>query len=298
MADNKEIATDVLGTVGGPENVTSLTHCMTRLRFNLKDESVPKDDEVKKIKGVLGSQWSGGQYQVIIGQNVPKVYDAAGVDAGGVIDENLDPNLPKEKLTLKKAGSNTLNYLSKSMVALIPIIMAAALFRTIAVIAGPDMLNFWAEDSTAYNLFYNWLYDAGFYFLPIYLGWPAAKVLGCSQQLGMMIGGVLIAPELITLVTDAATTGATTTMIYGVFPAILNDYSSSVLPVILSIPVLWQVEKFFKKVIPDTLATVFVPFLTMFVMVPLSLCVLAPIGSVLGSVIGRFSLRLVLQEGF
>jgi PTS system beta-glucosides-specific IIC component len=289
MADNKEIATDVLEAVGGPENVTSLTHCMTRLRFNLKDESVPKDDEVKKIKGVLGSQWSGGQYQVIIGQNVPKVYDAmiaAGVDAGGVIDENLDPDLPKEKLTLKKAGSNTLNYLSKSMVALIPIIMAAALFRTIAVIAGPNMLNFWAEDSTAYNLFYNWLYDAGFYFLPIYLGWSAAKVLGCSQQLGMMIGGVLIAPELITLVTNAATTGATTTMIYGIFPAILNDYSSSVLPVILSIPVLWQVEKFFKKVIPDTLATVFVPFLTMFVMVPLSLCVLAPIGSVLGSGIG------------
>ena len=75
--DNKKIAEDVLAAVGGASNVTNATHCMTRLRLNLKDQSIPNDDEVKQIKGVLGAQWSGGQYQVIIGQNVPKVYDAA-----------------------------------------------------------------------------------------------------------------------------------------------------------------------------------------------------------------------------
>lgn len=81
-------------------------------------------------------QWSGGQYQIIVGQNVPKIYDAlvaSGVNAGGTIDENLDPSLPKEKLTAKKVGGNILNYLSKSMVALIPIILASALFHTISV---------------------------------------------------------------------------------------------------------------------------------------------------------------------
>lgn len=90
--DNKKIAEDVLAAVGGASNVTNATHCMTRLRLNLKDQSIPNDDEVKKIKGVLGAQWSGGQYQVIIGQNVPKVYDAAialGVKGEGSIDENL-----------------------------------------------------------------------------------------------------------------------------------------------------------------------------------------------------------------
>lgn len=299
--DNKQIATDVLAAVGGPDNITSATHCMTRLRLNLKDESVPDEDKVKAIKGVLGAQWSGGQYQVIIGQNVAKVYDEfvkLGVKGAGSIDENLDPDAPKEKLTAKKAGQNILNYLSKTMVALIPIMLAAGLFRTIGVVFGPGMLNLWSADSDLYNLFYNWLYDAGFYFMPIILGWSAAKQLGASQPLGMMLGAVLVAPEFTQLVTDAAGTGATTTMIYGIFPAQLNNYANSVLPMLLSIPVMWQVEKFFKRVTPDMLQAMFVPFLTMFVMVPIELCVLAPIGSICGAFLGNTLFGLGNIGGF
>jgi PTS system beta-glucosides-specific IIC component len=290
MADNAQIAREVLDAVGGKDNITSIAHCMTRLRINLKDESVPDDDRIKAIKGVLGCQWSGGQYQVIIGQNVPKVYDAIvklGVSAGGSVDENLDQNLEKKPWTAKRAGNAILNYLSKTMVTAIPVMMGAAMFRTIAVIAGPGMLNIWAADSEIYNLFYNWIYDAGFYFMPIYLGYAAAAQLGASRMLGMMMGGILIAPDLITLVTAAADTGATTTSVYGL-PAMLNNYSNTVLPILLCMPVLWQVEKLFKRIIPDMLSTVFVPFLTMFVMVPVSLVVLAPIGSVLGNAIGNF----------
>ena len=291
--DNKKIAEDVLAAVGGASNVTNATHCMTRLRLNLKDQSIPNDDEVKKIKGVLGAQWSGGQYQVIIGQNVPKVYDAAialGVKGEGSIDENLDGGT-KEPLTLKTAGMAVLNYLSKSVVQLIPIMLAAAMFRTIAAICGPTMLNIWSADSEIYNLFNSWLYNAGFYFMPIFLGWSAAKQLGASPQLGMMLGGVLIAPDLIDLVGAAAETGVTTTSVYGL-PAALNNYSSTVLPIILSVPVMWQVEKFFKKHVPDALATVFNPFFTMLVMVPVALCVLAPIGSFLGDGLGNFMFSL------
>lgn len=296
--DNKKIAEDVLAAVGGPSNITSATHCMTRLRLNLKDQSIPNDDEVKKIKGVIGAQWSGGQYQVIIGQNVPKVYDAAlamGVAGEGAIDENLDAGV-KEPLTPKVIGGKILNYLSKTMVTLIPIMLSAAMFRTIGVIAGEGMLGIWSADSVEYNLFYNWLYNAGFYFMPIFLGWSAAKQLGCSQTLGLMMGGVLIAPEMITLVNAAAETGATTTAVYGI-PAILNNYSATVLPIILIMPVLAVVEKFFKKIVPDMLATVFVPFLTMFVMVPVGLCALAPIGSVLGNWLGDFMFGLGAQGG-
>ena len=291
--DNKKIAQDVLAAVGGAANVTSVTHCITRLRFNLKDQSVPDNEEVKKIKGVLGAQWSGGQYQVIIGQNVAKVYEEAlglGLEGGGSVNENLDAG-EKEPLTPKRIGAAILNYLSKSMVSLIPIMMGAAMFRTIAVVLGPDMIGLWAADSTEYNLFYNWLYNAGFYFMPMYLGWSAARQLGASQQLGMMLGGVLIAPELINLVSAAAETGATTTSVYGL-PAMLNNYSSTVLPIILCMPVLWQVEKFFKHIVPDMLSTVFVPFLTMFIMVPVSLVVLAPIGSVAGNLLADFMFGL------
>lgn len=291
--DNKQIAADVLAAVGGAENVTSATHCMTRLRLNLKDQSIPNDAEVKAIKGVLGAQWSGGQYQVIIGQNVPKVYEAAikmGVSGEGAIAENLD-GAAREPLTPKGIGMAILNYLSKSMVQILPIVMGAAMCRTIAVLAGPGMLNLWAADSEIYNLFYNWLYNAGYYFLPISLGWSAAKQLGASPQLGMMLGGILIAPELMTLVNAAAETGATTTSVMGI-PAALNDYSATVLPIILCVPVMWQVEKLMKRIIPDMLATVFVPCLTILIMTPISLCILAPIGSILGNLIGNFMFGL------
>ena len=142
--DNKKIAEDVLAAVGGASNVTNVTHCMTRLRLNPEISPIPQRDEVKKIKGVLGAQWSSGQYQVIIGQNVPKVYDAAialGVKGEGSIDENLDSGT-KEPLTLKTVGNKILNYLSKTMVMTIPIIMGAAMFRTIAVVCGDGMLRY------------------------------------------------------------------------------------------------------------------------------------------------------------
>lgn len=291
--DNKRIAHEVLQGVGGAANVASATHCMTRLRLTLKDQSIPQDDAVKRISGVLGVQRSGGQYQVIIGQNVPKVYDEVlklGMVGEGAFDEELDAGAA-EPLTLKRAARSVLDYLSKSMVTLIPIMMAAAMCRTIAAIAGPGMLNVWSADSEIYNLFYNWLYNAGYYFMPIFLGWSAAKQLGASQQLGMMLGSVLIAPELINLVQAAAESGATTTAVYGI-PAALNNYSSTVLPMLLCMPVLWQVERFFKRVVPDMFSLVFVPLLTMLVMVPVGLCALAPIGSILGTMLGDFMFGL------
>lgn len=293
MADNTQIAADVLEAVGGKDNVTNLINCITRLRFSLKDESIPNIDEIKNIKGVMGAQWSGGQFQVIIGQNVTKVFEEVtklGVSGGGAI--NVDEgDVSTFEWTPKNVGNAIMNYLSKTMVAIIPLMMACAMFRTIASVMGPTMLNVWAADSEIYNLFNNWLYDAGFYFLPIVLGWSAAKQLGCSQVLGMMMGGVLMAPELQAIVAAAAETGATTMSVYGI-PAPIAMYSTTVLPIILCMPVLAQVEEFFKKVLPDVLSTVFEPFLTMLVMVPVALCALAPLGSWLGNGIGNFMFAL------
>ena len=114
MANNKQIAADVLAAVGGKENVTFVTHCITRLRFNLADRASVNDETVKAVKGVLGVVESGGQYQVIIGQNVPKVYEelcrAGGFAVQKAVEENLDK--PKEPLTPKKLGSAILSYLA------------------------------------------------------------------------------------------------------------------------------------------------------------------------------------------
>ena len=125
------------------------------------------------------------------------------------------------------------DYLSKSMMSALPFIVCAALFRTVAVIMGEGMLGLWSADSEIYRLFYSWLYNAGYYFLPIYLGWAAARQLGCSEQLGMMLGGVLIAPDLLKLVDAASTTGASMTSVYGLLPPPVNDYTTTVIPVLI-----------------------------------------------------------------
>lgn len=282
MADNKKIAEDVLAAVGGKENVSGVTHCMTRLRFTLKDNGIPDTNKVKKIKGVIGAQESGGQYQVIIGQNVPKVYDEVcamgGFAKSAAIDENLDA--PKQKLTPKVIGNNILNYLSGSMVALIPILMAGGLFKCIGTLIGPQVFNLVPETDPTYLLFYTYLFDAAMYLLPVYLGYSAAKKIGASPVLGMFCGGILICPDIVAL----AQSGETSLTVYGI-SAPLQNYQQTVLPILLSVAALYWVEKFFKKIVPDVLSTVFTPFFTMVVMVPIELIVLGPIGNELGNLL-------------
>ena len=285
MADNAQIAKDVLAAVGGKENVTNLIHCVTRLRFSLKDESIPDVDAIKKIPGVIGAQWSGGQFQVIIGQNVTKVYDETlklGIGGGGAIDVD-EGDAKKFEWTPANIGNTILNYLSKTMVALLPIMMGGAFFRVIATVMGPLMFNVWAEDSQIYQLFYTWMYNAAFYFMPVYLGYSAAVQLNCSKMLGMFMGGILICPDLVAL----AQTGEVTSMSVMGIPAPVANYAQTVLPIILCMPVLAQVEKLMKKIVPDMLSTVFVPFLTMLVMVPVAYCALAPIGNWMGDLVGN-----------
>ena len=265
--DNKQIAKDVLAAVGGKENVVQATHCMTRLRLNLKNEDVPKDDEVKKIPGVLGVVRSGGQYQVIIGQNVPKVYAEVcamgGFEVKAAVNEDLDG--PKEKLTPKKIGSNIMNYLAGSMTPVIPVIMAAAMFKTVSTIFGSTMLG-WIADGSNLAILLDFVYDAGFYFFPIYLGYTAAKRLNTSIPLGMFLGGILIAPGFTAL--------AGTDVSFSVFgiPCAVNSYSSSVVPIILSVWVMSYIFKFIDKHIPNAFSTVFTPFLTAVIMLPVMLC--------------------------
>lgn len=298
MADNAQTAADVLAAVGGKENVTNLIHCITRLRFSLKDESIPDVDAIKKINGVIGAQWSGGQFQVIIGQNVTKVYDEViklGVSAGGAIDVN-EGDVAKFEWTPQNVGKAIINYLSKSMVAMIPIMMGGAFFRVIAMIFGPTMLGMWAEESQVYQLFYTWIYDAAFYFLPIYLGYSAAQTIGANPVLGLFMGGIILCPDLVAMAT--AEEPVTEMLVYGVIPAPVASYAQTVLPILLCVPVMNLVEKFMKKVIPDMLSTVFVPFLTMLIMVPVAWCALAPVGNMLGAALGDALFAFGNSTGF
>ncbi|MFI3836394.1 glucose PTS transporter subunit IIA [Streptococcus equinus] len=272
-------AEDVLKAVGGSDNIVSATHCMTRLRLNLVDEQKANDEAVKAIKGVIGVNHQSGQYQVIIGQTVDKVYaEFAGLIGDKSQIQVADSDSPQKKLTVKETFSRVLDYLSGCMTPLIPAMITAAMFKTIQVILGPDLFNVIGTKSDIYQLC-GFLYSAFFYFLPIFLGFTAAKKLGASQVMGLYVGAMLLVPELVQLAEKSF-------KVYGFIPTTIHDYSQSVIPVVLSVWVMSYVEKFFKRIVPAVLSTIFVPFLTMLIMTPLVLALLAPIGNIFGQWIG------------
>ncbi len=295
MADYTKLAEDVIERVGGASNVTNVTHCMTRLRFNVKDNSLVDGEAIKGLKGVLGYVFNGGQHQIIIGQTVPELYKAVCEKGGFAMKakvEDKETEKVKEKLTLKSAFNNALNYAAGSLTPLIPLIIAAAMFRTVQTILGPGMLNVISADSNLYNIL-GMAYNAGFYFMPLYIGYTASKKLGANPALGMFMGGILVAPELIAWAAE----GITSTTVYGI-PAPVANYSQTILPILLSVWVLSYVEKFFNKVVPTTLRTIFAPFLTMVVMLPVSLCLLAPLGNWLGIGVGTVLMKFGGVGGF
>jgi PTS system beta-glucosides-specific IIC component len=283
--NNKQIADDVLKAVGGKANIEAVTHCMTRLRFNLKDESTVSSDEVKKIDGVLSVVVSGGQFQVVIGQNVSKVYEElcniTGLEKKAGIDENLDTPNKKEKLTLKSVGNGILNGIAGCMTPLIPLLLVAGLLKMIPVLFGPNMIGLMTEDSDIYTLF-TFLGDTGFYFLPVFIGYTGAKKFGATPILGMLLGAMLIHPTFIEM---ASAEEAVSFTVYGI-PCTLENYSSTVVPMILATWIMGYIERFFKKHVPDYLSSVVTPLCTILIMIPLTFCFFGPVGYWLGNGVG------------
>lgn len=279
--DNKKIAQEVLEAVGGKDNVTSATHCMTRLRLNLKDMGLPNEETVKNINGVIGVVQAGGQYQIIIGQNVPKVYAEFCAMTGLAVQETINENLdgPKEKLTLKGIGKMIMDYTAGTMAPMIPAMMGAGLCKALVALLGPNMLNLIGETHNLYILL-NFVYDGFFYFLPIMVGFNAAKKVNLSPTLGALMGGILLAPAFMDIVT-----AGTPFDILGI-PVTLVNYSQSMVPALLSVAFMGLIYRFLAKVMPDTLTTIFTPFLTVVISVPVSLIALAPLGNIIANALG------------
>ncbi len=273
MADNKnkKIAQEILPLVGGKENIVQARHCMTRLRLTLKDDSKADIEGLKALSGVVGCQFSGGQLQVIIGTNVGKVYDEfialSGVVAHGAVEETADE--PQEK---KSFIDNLFGYISGSMTPVLPALIAAGLIKTVLAVFGPDLLGVITEDSNLYT-YLTFLGDAGMYFLPIFLAVGAARTLKTSWAMAVYLAAVMLHPTFVQLATD----GVDFT-IFGI-PCSVQNYSSTFMPIMLSVWAMSYVERFFRKHIPDALQVLAVPFCTIMIMTPVALCVLGPIGS-------------------
>lgn len=288
-SDNKRIAQEVLEAVGGKDNVSMVTHCATRLRFNLKDSSLPKESEVKAVKGVLGVMRSGGQYQVVVGQNVEKVYEyvcsLGNFKREAAIDELLDEGLVDRRLTPKRVIDNVLNYIVSSMTPIINILMGAALWNVVGTLSAQFGLV--PADHplvTTCTIIFNSL----MYFIPIYVGYGAAKTLKISNPVwGMVIGGMSIVPAFVSM---AETTSEF--RLFGFLAVPVADYGQSVIPVLLGVFVFKYLHDFLKKVIPDVISSLVISFVSFFVMIILMLWAFCPLGTEVGNVISSLFLGM------
>lgn len=275
MADkNRELAEAVVAAVGGSANITSVAHCMTRLRFVLKDQSIPKKAEVEKIKGVMGTNIAGGQYQVIIGNSVGNVYkEVVAVTGVGDVSGAAEPEEKKKVNPITAA----LEFISGCMAPLFPAIIAGGLIKVLLVIFGPTLLGVMSDTSDTYILM-NALGDAPFYFLPVIVAFTASRKLNCNSYLAVMVASVLIYPDVITLLG-----GETATYLFGVIPVMHGSYSSSIIPAMLSTILLNYVELLVDRFTPDWSKNFLKPLIIVVITEPITLCLLAPLGLMVGN---------------
>ena len=273
----EKLAKDIIENVGGEDNVNSLTHCITRLRFKLKDESKANTEVLKNMEGVVTVVKSGGQYQVVIGNHVPDVYaDVVAIGGFGAASEEES----KEKLSPFNAF---IDIISGVFQPVLGVLCATGMIKGLnAILLATKLL----EDTSSTYMVLNAIGDCLFYFFPIFLGFTAAKKFKLNQFIGMAIGASLVYPTI------AGVSGQTLDFfgIPMVMPA--SGYASTVIPIILAAYAGAKVEKIFKKIIPDVVKTFLVPFFTLLVVVPLTFMAIGPVATFASDILGKVTMSI------
>lgn len=266
--DYKKMAEQILDGVGGKENVSMLTHCATRLRFNLVDDSKADEAKIQKVSGVSGVSNRGGQFQVIIGSDVAEPYkELKNMGVGG---DDAAAEKPKEK---KGIGTMIVDTLSGIFTPILPAITGAGMLK--ACLALLPLFGVSSETQT-YQII-SIMADAAYYFLPMLLAWSAAKKFQCNPCLALTPAGILLHPDLITMLA-----GEEAVRFIGI-PVVKATYSSSVIPIILIVWLMSYVEKAAYKYVPKALRYFLAPLLVFLIVGTLGLLFVGPIGFVLGN---------------
>jgi len=261
MGKYEQLAREIVGHVGGAQNISGLSHCVTRLRFHLKDQSKANDEAINNLDGVVTLIKGGGQYQVVIGNHVPQVYadvcEVAGISAG-----SRDTGT-KEKMSI---GARIIDLISGIMMPSLSVLCACGMIKGFNSLF--MFLGLYTDASGVYMLM-NGIGDSIFYFFPIVLGYSSAVKLGVKPYLGLIIGASMLYPAL---------QGVDIPL----FGFVVNaSYASTVLPVILVVAVAAPVQRFFDRVIPDVVKTFLTPMLTLLVVVPLGFMIIGPIATLI-----------------
>jgi len=282
----EQLAKDIIKNVGGKENINSVSHCVTRLRFRLKDESKANKEALESNDGVVTVRQSAGQYQVVIGNHVPEVYKAVIAESG--IESQKQVEEEEEK---KGLFNSFVDIISNIFIPILPLLMATGIikgFNSLFVALG------WLENTSGTYQLLNVIGDGFFTFLPIFLGYTAMKKFGGTPFLGMAIAAALVHPSLIgisegetimTLFSGTVLESPVQITFLGI-PVILMSYTSSVVPIIFATYFASKLERWFTSITPSVIKSFFVPFLTLLVIVPLTFLIIGPIATWIAQSIG------------
>lgn len=287
MSKYENLAKEILENVGGKENINSLTHCVTRLRFRLKDESKANDEALKNNPGVVTVMKSAGQYQVVIGNHVPLVYadvcELAGISNGTQQVEEEAPQGLFNKL---------IDIISGCFQPILGPLCAAGIIKGLNALL-VFVLGSSFNNSGTYMIL-NAIGDSIFNFLPIILGYTAAKKFNVNVIVGMIIGATLCYPTIQTDTLSAAGKAIGTLPFIGSYytkfigiPFVSGNYTSTVVPVICIVALAAQIQKIAKKFVPEMLQNFFVPFFVLIISLPIGLLVIGPVVSLLTTVLSN-----------
>lgn len=291
--DYTVISRKIVEQIGGIDNIANVTHCMTRLRFVLKDETLADDEAVKAIDGVMGLVKQGGQYQIIIGNHVGTAYQEF-LKLGNFGEQSeIAKGEKKEPLTLKKVGNNILDAIVGTMSPLIPAIIGGSMVKLLVMLLG--MAGILSADSETYKLI-NTIGDGAFYFLPMLVAASAAKKFKTDMFLAISIAGVLIHPDFRSMM-EAVTVGDTAAHFMGI-PIASVKYTYTVIPSICMTWILSYIERGVDKITPVVTKNFLKPMLILLIAAPIAILIIGPAGIYVGEGISSFVFAVQDKLGF
>lgn len=291
MADNgyRDLAQFIIDNVGGKENIISVVHCTTRLRFKLKDEAKANDDQLKANDGIVTVVKSSGQYQVVIGTHVDKVYDdvlaVGGLTGGGQVADDYED---KSNMSLM---DRFIDLISGIFTPFLGVMAAAGMIQGLTSAMGS--FGWISTTSGTYTILYA-IGNGFFYFLPIILGLTAARKFKVNEFIGIAIGAAMVYPNILSLYNSKTVLmtlfrgSIIESPIHATFlkiPVILMNYSSTVIPIVLAVWFASYVQKFVTKLIPGVVQLFLVPFFTLLITVPITFLVIGPVATWIADII-------------
>ena len=289
--NDKKLAENIIKLVGDKENIIAVTHCLTRLRFTLKNNDLVNHDEMERLEGVLTSQVKGGQVQVVIGSRVNKVYNEVLAVLGNEINQQEEK---KEPISLNPLSiiNSFFNMISRIMSPILPALIGCGMMLAFTVLLG----NYIDKESPVLMLIQT-IGHSLFYFFPFFLAVSSARYFKTNEYFALVVAAVMLHPNLLEPAKKVAETGISSFDLFGIAVPYVN-YTSTLIPIIFAVYVMSKVYNLVDKITPSVLKTVFNPVLTFAIIIPLTLIVLGPIGYHGGKIVGEMVDKFYIAGGY